>query len=644
MPPAEIIYRVQHQLKAKSDQFFLKGAPLSLPDEDKFEISGLIKFAEGIEKKCLSDMCPQKTASLLAKQADQYLNNRITIFGREYDLGRDINWHLELKANKIWPKVFWKKVNIRDGFTFGAPKFVWELNRLYGLPILGLAFKITKRKEYADKILQLVDSWLEDNHYPCGVNWTSGIEIAVRVANLIWALFFLKEYDLTTRDRKNLNTFFYCHAHHLFRYPSKYSSNNNHAIAEAFGLFLIGVFFPFYEKSYQWRQYGQRVLERECLRQILPDGGSYEYSTTYLSFVFDFFLLFKIVCDNQGISYSPELDRRLEKSCEYIYTLMDCEGNLPNIGDQDSAVLVNFGLDNHENFQSILNTGHVLFGKDEFKRDSFPDIKTWVLVGERIASSNRKTHAIKSRFSLLAESGLGVMREMVDNKEVLFIGNATPLGMPPLYGHGHLDALSIYLSIKGKEILVDPGTYLYHGGGEWRRYFRSTAAHNTLRINRLDLTEQVADFMFGKPYAIIEHSIEQNGNTVCWKAKHDAYRSQDASVILERKIVLGLPDGNFEVQDTLEGQKKYYLEQFFHFHPQCQVELDGNRAVIKCGDLSILFIFDAALQMTAVKGCENPLLGWFSKRFNHIEPCWTVIGQTESSGKQKLNTKIILAN
>jgi hypothetical protein len=48
------------------------------------------------------------------------------------------------------------------------------------------------------------------------------------------------------------------------------------------------------------------------------------------------------------------------------------------------------------------------------------------------------------------------------------------------------------------------------------------------------------------------------------------------------------------------------------------------------------------LKVAAFRGSEDPLSGWFSKKFNHIEPCWTVVGQTESTGKQELNTNIIL--
>src|SRR5439155_1407567 len=68
-------------------------------------------------------------------------------------------------------------------------------------------------------------------------------------------------------------------------------------------------------------------------------------------------------------------------------------------------------------------------------------------------------------------------------QEIRLVADAGPLGYRTIAAHGHADALAFTLSLGGLEFLIDPGTYAYHGGGEWRAYFRGTAAHNTLRID-----------------------------------------------------------------------------------------------------------------------------------------------------------------
>lgn len=636
MSPAEVAYRLQHKLREKHDEFTFAQKPLAIPPTD-ISLDALLDLSRHVNFAAYPHWQNEGLPCLL-KQADQCLENTIDVFGLMHSFGKQVDWHLDPKTSKQWPKYSWSKVNIRDGFTYGGPKFVWEVNRLYGVPVLGLAFAATKKKEYADKVFSILSAWLSGNPYPYGVNWTSGIELGVRVANVIWGLSFLRGYELRAEQKEILNTFMYTHAQHLFRYPSKYSSNNNHAIAEAFGLFLIGVFFPDFENASQWRKFGQNVLERECLRQILPDGGSYEYSTTYLSFVFDFFLLFKIICDNRGLEYNQAIDLRLEKSCEYIYGLIDHGGNIPNIGDQDSAVLVNFGLDNHENFRSILNTGALLFGRSDFRQDNFPDIKTFILCGNPKHGVTVKNSVRKAASYFFKESGLSVIRKTVQGKDVVFVGNATPLGMPPLYAHGHLDALSFTLSIQGRAFLVDPGTYLYHSGGKWRRYFRSTAAHNTIQINGTDMTDMPGDFMFGKPYTITAHTLSEDDGCFIWQAGHTAYLNLECGVRHNRKVVL--TKGEIVVEDMLVGVGKYSVEQFFHFHPDCQVTVIQKRVLVE--NDGICFEMDCAKEMNVrlFYGSEEPLAGWFSDAFNRLEKTNTVIVAGAIEGDVTLRTRL----
>ena len=58
-----------------------------------------------------------------------------------------------------------------------------------------------------------------------------------------------------------------------------------------------------------------------------------------------------------------------------------------------------------------------------------------------------------------------------------------PHGYLAIAAHAHADALSIEVRCGGVDILADPGTYCYFGEPDWRRYFRSTVAHNTLELD-----------------------------------------------------------------------------------------------------------------------------------------------------------------
>jgi hypothetical protein len=58
---------------------------------------------------------------------------------------------------------------------------------------------------------------------------------------------------------------------------------------------------------------------------------------------------------------------------------------------------------------------------------------------------------------------------------------AGPNGQNDNGGHAHNDKLSIELNLDGKDLAVDPGTYLYTPIPEWRNRFRSVSAHPTLQ-------------------------------------------------------------------------------------------------------------------------------------------------------------------
>ena len=48
----------------------------------------------------------------------------------------------------------------------------------------------------------------------------------------------------------------------------------------------------------------------------------------------------------------------------------------------------------------------------------------------------------------------------------------------------------------GVEVLVDPGTYCYHGEPAWRSYFRSTLAHNTLEVDGTSQAVEAGPFLW----------------------------------------------------------------------------------------------------------------------------------------------------
>ncbi|GEM_PF-2448830 len=63
-----------------------------------------------------------------------------------------------------------------------------------------------------------------------------------------------------------------------------------------------------------------------------------------------------------------------------------------------------------------------------------------------------------------------------------------------LYGHTHNDRLSIELMVDGKNILLDPGTYVYTSSIQRRNDFRSVKQHNTINVNNKEQNKFINSF------------------------------------------------------------------------------------------------------------------------------------------------------
>ena len=99
-----------------------------------------------------------------------------------------------------------------------------------------------------------------------------------------------------------------------------------------------------------------------------------------------------------------------------------------------------------------------------------------------------------SGLRVFAAGGYSVIRHCVAGRSLMAVIDHGELGYLSIAAHGHADTLAVWLHVDGQPVIVDAGTYLYHAGGDWRCHFRSTAAHNTLRLEQVDASDQAGNF------------------------------------------------------------------------------------------------------------------------------------------------------
>jgi hypothetical protein len=220
------------------------------------------------------------------------------------------------------------------------------------------------------------------------------------------------------------------------------------------------------------------------------------------------------------------------------------------------------------------------------------------------------------------DGGYSIVRAAAD---VLMFDHG-PLGMPPSYGHGHADALSILWRRGGRDMLIDPGTYTYTGDPAWRAYFRGTAAHNTVTVDEQDQAVQETAFQWSRPYATELVRSEQRGNgEVALLARHDGY----ARLGVEHwRGVCSLEGGGWLIWDHLTGRGVHRLD--LHWHLGVEVD-EGQDGALLLGRDPAASLVVAGGALTLLRGETAPLRGWRSRRYGQKEPSVTLRASFEGA-------------
>jgi hypothetical protein len=164
-------------------------------------------------------------------------------------------------------------------------------------------------------------------------------------------------------------------------------------------------------------------------------------------------------------------------------------------------------------------------------------------------------------------------------------------------GHSHADALSFDAAVRGRTLLVDPGTYTYTGSAEWRDAFRGTAAHNTLVID--DEPQSVP----GGPFNW-QHAAE--GRARAWmsherfdyfEGEHDGYARLSVPATHERSILF-LKHDYWIVRDRVRSAGAHRYELRFHFARDSQPALEGPENAAVCAE-----------RKSGVQGCDLVAFG-----------------------------------
>ncbi|HKS96783.1 MAG TPA: alginate lyase family protein, partial [Terriglobia bacterium] len=310
--------------------------------------------------------------------------------------------------------------------------------------------------------------WLERNRTGSEVGWEP-YPLSLRIVN--WLKFLVRHQDRIEslgerRAAERLVTSIAEQTATLER-RVEYHLRGNHLLKNIKALLFAGILLESAESRRWWRT-GAFRLERELDEQILPDGGHFERSPMYHLQVLEDLIDLQELSAASGRSLGPaaRLAERIEAMATFARTLSHPDGEIPLFND------------------SALSMAR-------------PLAEVLALAERCLATeSNRPIEPTPEPEAIteFPETGYAVIRDPTSNSALIF--DCGPLGPDYNPGHGHCDVLSYELSLYGQRVVTDTGVSTYERGPE-RHYERSTAAHNTLRVDGEEQAEIWASFRVG---------------------------------------------------------------------------------------------------------------------------------------------------
>jgi hypothetical protein len=448
---------------------------------------------------------PSEFAEEVAALAEEIRCHRFPIFGATIDTGPEVRWRRDYFRGIETDLAYFRLIPFLDTPRAGDHKTIWELNRHQHLVVLAQAYLLTGESRNLDEIRAQLESWIAGNPFHRGTNWASALEVAFRALSWLW-IDQLVGRNMPVHFRARWLHMLYLHGCHLANNLSFYYSPNNHLVGEALALHALGQYFSGLPRAARWEQLGARVMREQMTRQIRDDGSSFEQSTYYQANLLDMFSLHAALA-----SPGPEYRVKLEQMAEFLRAITGPSGTLPLLGDDDGGCL--------------------LFGP--IKRPS--GVRNW-------------------QSKLFPDAGLAIMNHGTTHTIV----DAGPFGAMHS-GHSHSDTLNIILRSGGEDILIDPGTYTYTAEPKWRDWFRSSAAHNTIRIDGLDQAVMAGPFRWTSPpsVAILHWSTDGERDILVAECCYAGFTHR-------RRVEFRKPDVFLIVDEVSGPSGPHDVEQFWH--------------------------------------------------------------------------------
>jgi uncharacterized heparinase superfamily protein len=261
----------------------------------------------------------------------------------------------------------------------------------------------------------------------------------------------------------------------------------NHYLADVAGLLFVAAALPRTRETGGWWRFARRELDAEIPLQFLPDGGSFEASTSYhrLSGEIATYAA-ALVHGREPAGLAPAAVERLAAAGRFAAAIAGEGRLLSRVGDDDSGRFVRLEprlegadeagapIERHDDHRHLVRAIGALFGSA-----GAPGSVDAAVVSALARSPLAARDGGAAPCTSFPHFGLFIRRA----GDVTAILRCGPVGQNGRGGHAHNDQLAIELWVADVPVLVDPGTFVYTPLPELRNQMRATAAHNTVAVD-----------------------------------------------------------------------------------------------------------------------------------------------------------------
>lgn len=487
---------------------------------------------------------------------------RFTHVGITLELGVEPNWLSDdLPKDEEW-RIEWSKF-------------------YYGLD-LAQTYRETGNHQYLSAWERLVRSWIRQ--VPLGLD-TSDVT-GRRLQNWIYAWNRFASSPQFTGFADGLEAAIIAsiasQVHHL-RY--RLTAERNHRTLELYALFIVALSLPELDQDGRLLDFAKVELHRNLMADVRPDGVHRESSTHYHMTALRSFLGARENARRFGLALPDGYDERLERACEFAMHCHRPDGLIPALSDSDTG-----------SYADLLELAASIFSRPDFLY---------------VATAGARGIAPAERYKSFPDGGYYIQRSdwgggadsFRDARFLIF--DCGPLGDG---GHGHYDLLNVEIAAYNRPLVIDPGRYTYsEQGANWRRWFKSTAAHNTVCVDGLDQTA----YGRGKPKGqiargrLIERLSAPGFDVLCGEATSPVYE------VVHTRRIFCVAGEYWIIADRLRGDRPHRFDLRFHLAPeandQINIVVQENNLVARAPECAL--IFHSANRLNVEQGWYAPAYG-----------------------------------